>query len=298
LAAIEAAARCDVRVLLEGQSGTGKELIARAIHFGSARADKPFIPINCSAIPESLLESELFGHVKGAFTGAVSAKKGLFEVANGGTLFLDEIGDMGTGLQSKLLRVLEDQEIRPLGGTQSAKVDVRVVTATNRDLESAVREGGFREDLFYRINVITIKIPPLRERGEDIEPLVRHFLDKYGGDLGKPETGITDDAMGYLKKYRWPGNVRELQNIIERALLISDGGLIEPEHLPEGVKAEDRFVEKAIERKFSIEDYTKEFIRHYQSDFTEQQIADMLGITRKALWEKRKRWGLGKHLDN
>ncbi len=279
-------------VLLLGETGTGKELVSRAIHFNSSRADKPFIPINCSAIPENLLESELFGHVRGAFTGAITSKKGLFEEANGGTVFLDEIGDLSIGLQSKLLRVLEDQEIRPVGGTQSIKVDLRFITATNRDIEKAVKEGSFREDLFYRINVITIKLPPLRERKEDIELLVRFFIQKYSKDLGKAVNEIDDAALKILKTYHWHGNIRELQNIIERAILISEDGIIKVEHLPEGIKAEGSFLHQAVTGKLSIEDYTKAFIQKYQNEFNEQQLADMLGITRKSLWEKRKRWGI------
>jgi DNA-binding NtrC family response regulator len=279
-------------VLLLGETGTGKELIARAIHYNSTRAEKPFIPINCSAIPDALLESELFGHLKGAFTGAVTSKKGLFEVANGGTVFLDEIGELGIGLQSKLLRVLENQEIRPVGGTQSVKVEVRFISATNKDLESLVKEGRFREDLFYRINVVTVKIPPLRDRSGDIEPLARHFISRYCRELGKPGQEIDRLALEYLKKYNWPGNIRELQNIIERALIISETGYIAPEHLPENIKNESNFMAESLDRKLSIEEYTKEFIQKYQNLYTEQQIADMLGITRKALWEKRKRWGI------
>jgi DNA-binding NtrC family response regulator len=279
-------------VLILGETGTGKELIARAVHFNSNRADKPFIPINCSAIPENLLESELFGYVKGAFTGAVSSKKGLFEEAHRGTVFLDEIGDLGTGLQSKLLRVLEDQEIRPVGGTQSTKVDIRVLCATNRDLDAAVKEGSFRGDLFYRINVITLKLPPLRERREDIPLLVRYFIQKYSHEFGKVIRDVEEEALEHLRSYPWPGNIRELQNIIERSILIADDDLIGEEHLPEGINAEDPFIHEAIEGRLSIEDYTKAFIQRYQQEHTEQQLADMLGITRKSLWERRKKWGL------
>lgn len=282
-------------VLLLGETGTGKELIARAIHFNSNRADKPFIPINCSAIPENLLESELFGHVKGAFTGAIVTKKGLFEEASGGTIFLDEIGDLSINLQSKLLRVLEDQEIRPVGGTQSIKVDIRFISATNKDIVSAVKEGSFREDLFYRINVITIKLPPLRERKEDIELLVRHFIQKFSIELGKKVNDIDEEALRYIKKYNWPGNIRELQNVIERAILISDSSIISSEHLPEEmVSSNNSFYDYALSNKLSIEEYTKSFIQRYQNDYTEQQLADMLGITRKSLWEKRKKWSMPK----
>jgi DNA-binding NtrC family response regulator len=280
-------------VLLLGETGTGKELIARAIHFNSSRADKPFIPINCSAIPENLLESELFGHIRGAFTGAFTSKKGLFEEASGGTIFLDEIGDLSINLQSKLLRVLEDQEIRPVGGTQNIKVDVRFIAATNKDIVSAVKEGNFREDLFYRINVITIKLPPLRERKEDIDLLVKHFIDKFSTELGKKINGIDEESLKHIKRYNWPGNIRELQNVIERAILISDDGIIKPEHLPEEMTSSNlSFHDYALSNKFSIEEYTKAFILKYQNDYTEQQLADMLGITRKSLWEKRKKWAI------
>lgn len=281
-------------VLLLGETGTGKELLARAIHFNSKRADKPFIPINCSAIPENLLESEFFGHVKGAFTGAVGFKKGLFEEANGGTVFLDEIGNLSIGLQSKLLRVLEDYQIRPVGGTQSVKVDLRFICATNKNLEATVKEGMFREDLFYRINVITIKLPPLRERKEDIEPLVKYLIRKYSGELGKPAMDMASDTLQLLTDYHWPGNVRELQNIIERAILIADDGVIGAEQLPDNVKTKMSFADQVLDDRLSIEDYTKTFIQKYQHDCTEQQLADMLGITRKSLWEKRKRWGINR----
>jgi DNA-binding NtrC family response regulator len=279
-------------VLILGETGTGKELIARAIHFNSKRTDKPFVPINCSAIPENLLESELFGYVKGAFTGAFSSKSGLFLHADKGTVFLDEIGDLSTGLQAKLLRVLEDREIRPVGGTEGIKIDIRFIFATNKDLEKMVKEGTFRADLFYRINVITIRIPALRERPEDIEPLVEYIVQNYSKELGKPIKGIDTEAMNYIKTYKWYGNVRELQNVIERAILLAEDGIITAEHLPENIRNESSFVQNAIMDKLSIEEYTKAFIMKYQNSYNEKQIADMLGITRKALWEKRKKWGL------
>jgi transcriptional regulator with PAS, ATPase and Fis domain len=254
----------------------------------------PFVPINCSAIPENLLETELFGHVRGAFTGAVTSKKGILEEAEGGTVFLDEIGDMSLALQAKLLRVIEDQVIRPVGGTKGNKVDIRFVTATNKDLRAAVRQGTFREDLYYRINVITLQIPPLRDRKEDILSLSRHYLEKYSHDMGKQAKAIAPEAMDIMMGYEWSGNVRELQNVIERAILISDGNVIGAEHLPVGVRPAASFSDTVFEKKLSIEDYTKAFIQQYQSEFNEQQLAEMLGITRKSLWEKRKKWGIQK----
>ena len=283
-------------VLLLGETGTGKELFARAIHYNSLRREKPFIPINCSAIPENLLESELFGYMRGAFTGAVNSKRGLFEEADGGTVFLDEIGDLSLALQSKLLRVMDDHEIRPLGGVQSRKVDIRFITATNKDIAKAVKVGVFREDLFYRINVVTLKLPPLRERKEDILVLAKYFLKIYSKELGKKEVKfIEEKAERLLVEYYWPGNVRELQNIIERAVLITESNIIFTEHLPESLRADSSFAAESLEKALTIEEYTKEFIRKYQDTNSEQKISQMLGITRKALWEKRKRWGLLKN---
>jgi DNA-binding NtrC family response regulator len=279
-------------VLLLGETGTGKELFARVIHHNSSRRDMPFVPINCSAIPENLLETELFGHLKGAFTGAVASKKGLLEEADGGTVFLDEIGDMSLPLQAKLLRVIEDQVIRPVGSTKGTKVDIRFITATNQDLRAAVRAGTFREDLYYRINVISLQIPPLRERKEDIRSLVTHYLEKYGHEMGKPVQGVAPEALDVMANYEWPGNVRELQNVVERAILIAEEGLITVECLPDGIKNNGAFEEEVFDRKLTIEDYTKAFIVRHQKQHNEQQIADMLGITRKSLWEKRKKWGI------
>ena len=279
-------------VLLLGETGTGKELFARVIHHNSSRRDMPFVPINCSAIPETLLETELFGHVRGAFTGAVASKKGLLEEADGGTVFLDEIGDMSLPLQAKLLRVIEDQVIRPVGSTKGTKIDIRLITATNQDLRAAVRENAFREDLYYRINVISLLIPPLRDRKEDIRSLVKHYLDRYTHEMGKQVKDIAPAALDVMTNYLWPGNVRELQNVVERAILIADGDTITPECLPEGIKGDGTFQTAVFDRKLTIEDYTKAFIQRYQLQFNEQQIADMLGITRKSLWEKRKKWGI------
>ena len=224
-------------VLITGESGTGKELVARAIHEASDRREKPFVSINCGAFPETLLESELFGYLKGAFTGADSNKKGIIESAHGGTLFLDEIGDTSLLMQVKLLRVLQERVVRPLGGTIDFSVDVRLIASTNRDLQTMVSAGQFREDFYYRVSVIPIHVPPLRERREDIEPLARHFLRRFALQMGKPLRDIDPEALSAMSRYSWPGNVRELENAIERAVAISDGGdsSVRLGHLPEPV---------------------------------------------------------------
>lgn len=228
----------NVTVLLRGETGTGKEVFARAIHQHSDRSNMPFVTQNCAALPEQLLESELFGYKKGAFTGAINEKKGLFDIANGGTLFLDEIGDMPIALQSKLLRVLQENEIRPLGGTQSHKVDVRIVAATHCDLESKIKAGEFREDLFFRLSIFPIELPPLRERDNDVISLAEHFIDKCENDYAREISGISPAAIEQLLAYEYPGNVRELQNIIERAVLLCEqGGSIVPEYLPSSMRS-------------------------------------------------------------
>ena len=220
-------------VLLQGESGTGKELIAKALHAHSPRRNKPFIPVNTGAVPSDLLESTLFGHVRGAFTSAVNSKKGLFEVANGGTLFLDEIGTMGMDMQAKILRVLQDRRFMQLGGTQEIQVDVRIITATNVNLQNAVREGRFREDLFYRLNVISLELPPLRSRRQDIPLLAAHFLKFYSEENGVPERALAPEALRIMMDYEWPGNVRELENAIERGVVLSTTRTITPELLPQ-----------------------------------------------------------------
>jgi two-component system, NtrC family, response regulator PilR len=225
-------ANTKTNVLVCGESGTGKELVARAIHDQSERREQPFVAVNCGAIPENLLESELFGHVKGAFTGAVQNKAGLFETAHKGTLFLDEIGELPASLQVKLLRVIQDKAVRRVGGTSDQLVDVRIIAATNRRLEEEVAASRFREDLYYRLNVIQIGLPPLRDRTEDIPLLVTHFLEKYAQELGKPVAGFSEAAMERLLEYGFPGNVRELENMVERAVALSQGGTIGPESLP------------------------------------------------------------------
>jgi two-component system response regulator PilR (NtrC family) len=225
-------------VMISGESGTGKELIARAIHYNSGRGERPFVSINCGALPDELLESELFGHMKGSFTGATSQKKGLFEVANGGTIFLDEIGETSAAMQIKLLRVLQERRIRRVGGTEEIPVEVRVITAKNQDLERMVRDKQFREDLYYRINVIAIEMPPLRDKPEDIPALAEHFLSKYRKIVGKPvRGGIAKPAMEHLESYDWPGNVRQLENVIERAVALEATDEIQPESLSPEVRA-------------------------------------------------------------
>jgi DNA-binding NtrC family response regulator len=293
LAEVRRVADSRSNVLLLGETGTGKELFARAVHAQSSRRDRPFVPINCSAIPESLVESELFGYQRGAFTGALAAKHGLFEEADGGTVFLDEIGELNPHLQSKLLRVIDDREIRALGATQSRKVDLRFVAATNVDITRAVSGGRFREDLLYRINVITLQLPPLRERREDIPLLVGRFIEQFAAEFGRPLAAIDPEALKTLERYPWPGNVRELRNVVERAALVAEGTTLLPAHLPESLRSAPPSPEEAPGAfTLSIEDYTKQFILAHEGACSEQQIADMLGITRKALWEKRKRWGL------
>lgn len=288
-------------VLLEGESGTGKELIARAIHSNSPRRDRPFVPVNCAALPDQLLESELFGHEKGAFTGAVGFKPGLIETADGGTLFLDEIGDLGIALQVKLLRVIQEQEVRRVGGTVAAKVDVRIIAATNRDLTKLVKEGLFREDLFYRLNVVRILLPPLRERREDIPMLAHHFLQKFsGGD--KPIRGFVPETMTLLQRHRWPGNVRELENVIERAVSLSHGPLVLPDDLPEVVRAAGAAGgAEASQREpheknalLTLEEMEKQYLLRVLREVGGNKVkaAKILGIDRRTLYRMAERFGL------
>ncbi len=251
--AIGRIAGTDVTVLLRGESGTGKELVAGAIHHYSRRSGRPFVAVSCAAIPGTLLESEMFGHERGAFTDAKERRLGKFELAHGGTLYLDEIGDMPVDLQTKLLRALQERTMERVGGQESIPIDVRVLAATNRDLEALMKEGGFREDLYYRLNVVTVHLPPLRERRRDIPLLVEHFLAKHGEELG--ERGVAPEALDRLVGYEWPGNVRELENIIQRAMVMATAGVILPEHLPIGPVsaaasvAVDATLEEIIERK-------------------------------------------------
>jgi transcriptional regulator with PAS, ATPase and Fis domain len=289
-------------VLLEGESGTGKELIARAVHANSPRRERLFVPVNCAALPDTLLETELFGHEKGAFTGAAGVKQGLFETAHEGTIFLDEIGDMGLSLQVKLLRVIQEQEVRRVGGTGSIKVDVRIVAATNRDLASLVKEGRFREDLFYRLNVVRIGLPPLRERREDITMLAHHFLQKFSGGTTSQITGFVPDALELLQRYHWPGNVRELENAIERAVSLSHGPLVLPDDLPDtirnaGAMSCDDTVGKGSGKEEALLTLDEVQKRHLMRVLRETggnkaRAAKILGIDRRTLYRMAERFGL------
>jgi len=276
-------------VLIKGESGTGKELVARAIHYNSARAEGRFVPVDCSSLAEGLLESELFGHVKGAFTGAFTAKKGLFEEANLGTLFLDEVGDISPALQSKLLRVLQEHEFKRVGGTENIKVDVRIIAATNKELESLIKEGKFREDLYYRLNVVQIAIPPLRDRKDDIPLLVYHFLEKYNVLNSKELGGVSKEAMESLTKYSWPGNVRELENCIERAVILKRKGFIEPEDLTEQIRAERAAPAvlplREMERRSIVQALEK-------AGWNKMKAAEILGIDRRTLYRMAERYGI------
>jgi DNA-binding NtrC family response regulator len=281
-------------VLIQGESGTGKELIARAIHSNSERHDGPFVAVDCGTLAETLLESELFGHEKGAFTGAVGSKKGLLEMAHGGTCFLDEIGDITSALQSKLLRVLQEREIRRVGGQEAIGVNVRVVAASNKDLMKLVKSGKFREDLYYRLNVVTIQLPPLRERTDDIPLLVRYFLQKYGVTNTKKVTDISPKAMVLLQQYDWPGNVRELEHTIERAIVLTPHTTIVPEDLPPAISSQaPPPVGKDTGWK-TLDQLEREQIlkvlEAYKGD--EVQAAEILGIHRKTLQRKLKEYGL------
>jgi transcriptional regulator with PAS, ATPase and Fis domain len=287
LVLVERVATSDVPILLRGESGSGKELVARAVHSSSGRAERPFVSENCGALPETLLESALFGHVRGAFTGALRPRIGLFEAADGGTLFLDEIGEMSLGMQTKLLRVLEDGMVRPLGSERAREVDVRVIAATHRDLEQMVSERSFREDLYYRLNVIALPIPPLRERSSDIPLLVRHFLEKHGPADRKPT--IARDALEALTRHPWPGNVRQLENELRRALLLSDGQ-IRREHLTIA-GAEGEPVDLGLDVRARVDRLEAELVREAlaRTNGNQTQAAKLLGVSRFGLSKMLKR---------
>ncbi|MEE9268969.1 MAG: sigma-54 dependent transcriptional regulator [Candidatus Krumholzibacteria bacterium] len=296
-ALVDKVATTNSTILLGGESGTGKELIARAIHFRSNRANNPFVSINCGALPESLLESELFGHVKGSFTGAIRDKEGLFKVAQGGTFFLDEVGETSPTIQVKLLRVLQEREIIPVGGTNPIKVDVRLIAATNSDLEKDIKTNKFRADLYYRLNVFPINLPPLRRRKEDIPLLVAHFLKKFNENL-KPEKHkeIHKDALDLLIDYGWPGNVRELENVIERAVILEDSDKIGIESLPDNIRCRERTSQRLITDKaqVTLEELEKEYLIKVLEDtnWQKKRASAILGINASTLYRKIQRYGL------
>lgn len=305
----------DITVLIQGESGTGKELAARAIHQHSPRRDKPLINVNCAAIPESLIESELFGHEKGSFTGATAARQGLVEAAEGGTLFLDEIGELPMEAQARLLRVLQESEVRRVGSVHARKVDVRLVAATHRNLKQLVKEGLFREDLYYRLQVIEISLPPLRDRDTDVLDIADHLIKKHSRRLAldKPPA-LSKQARDVMLKYDWPGNVRELENAIQRSLILADDGQIDASDL--GINEEDWQIPETLaasnestvqastanhsspsapapnDEDLSLEDYFQHFVVEHQDNMSETELAQKLGISRKCLWERRQRLGI------
>ena len=287
----------DSTILVLGESGTGKEMVAKAIHYNGPRKDKPFIPVNCSAIPENLLESELFGHTRGSFTGAVKDKVGKFEAANHGTIFLDEIGTMPMHLQTKLLRVLQEQEVERVGSSRPIKLDVRVIAATNVNLEEEIRKGLFREDLYYRLNVIPITLPPLRERVADVLPLVKHFTAKYCKAMNRPLMTVSREAVEALEQYQWPGNVRELENVIERTVALTESDHIDLDDLPRGIRdeARTRVSEQGVDLVKTLADIEKKMILDALAlaKGVKAQAAAMLRINRTTLVEKMRRLGLG-----
>lgn len=291
---IKLIATASANVLITGESGSGKELVARAIHNSGPRKGKHFVPINCTAIPEQLLESELFGHMKGSFTGAIENKKGLFEEADKGTLFLDEIGDLSLPLQAKLLRVLQDKQIRAVGDSKLKQIDVRIVAATHRDLKSMIHEGKFREDLYYRLNVVPIRVPPLRERIEDIPLLVERFIEKFATQNRSQVRRISPEALSVLMAHQWPGNVRELENTIERAMVLSPGDTIEKNVILESALEEARInVQKLQDDKPTLEKLEERYIQSILTEVNNKkdEAAKILGISRRTLYRKERLYG-------
>jgi two-component system nitrogen regulation response regulator NtrX len=295
---IAVAAPTNGRVLIHGENGSGKELVARAIHGQSGRRDGPFVEVNCAAIPEELIESELFGHEKGAFTGAVARRRGRFELAHGGTLFLDEVGDMSLKTQVRVLRALEEQAFQRVGGKDTVKVDVRVIAASNRDLAGLIRDGAFREDLYYRLAVIPIDVPPLRARKNDVPELVEHFLDQFCAENGKRRKTIAGDALAYFLAYDWPGNVRELRNMVERLVIMSPRDVIGPDDLPTPLRSKDEAPVVAEARERSLREAREQFERAYilaelhAHDWNMTRTAERLGIERSHLYRKIKAYNI------
>jgi transcriptional regulator with PAS, ATPase and Fis domain len=282
-------AATDATVLVLGESGTGKELVARAVHERSERRESPLVTVNCAAIPESLLESELFGHEKGAFTGALANHVGLVEEAHGGTLFLDEIGELSLSAQARLLRLLQESEVRRVGSTRTHKVDVRLIAATHRDLESMMKLGQFRSDLYFRLRVFEIRLPPLRERKGDLQLLSAKLLERIRARLNRPHITLSKDAHAALAAHHWPGNVRELENALERAVILCEGTTLTADLL--ALEQQQQQL-PADEAATSMEDYFVRFVREHQDDMGEMELAEALGISRKSLWEKRHRLNL------
>jgi DNA-binding NtrC family response regulator len=292
---VEMVGDSDVTVLLTGESGTGKELVARAIHHKSPRADGPFVTMNCGALPDNLFESELFGYEKGAFTGALATKAGRFELAHGGTLLLDEIGELSLKSQVDFLRVLETKEFRRLGGTKVVKVDARIIAATNRNLTEAVKQGDFREDLFYRLNVVPIKLPPLREHGDDIPLLVETFLPAFCAQHQRAPKEVSREAMRLLRLYAWPGNIRQLRNLLERLVVTVREDMIQPQHLPEEIQASKGDIRTMVVTLGSpLEEIEKEVIRRTLAEVTNhrEKVAKLLGISLRSLQYKIKEYGI------
>jgi transcriptional regulator with PAS, ATPase and Fis domain len=279
-------------VLIFGETGTGKELVARAMHYNSERAERPFVAVNCGALTETLLESELFGHVKGAFTGAIANHEGFFRKADKGTLFLDELSEVSHGLQVKLLRAIQEREVMPVGGREVHKFDVRLIAATNKDLEDEVKKGTFREDLFYRINVITIPLPPLRDRKEDVPLLVNHFLQKYAQRLGRPSVKISREALQVLVNYDWPGNVRELENMIERAVALCEGNVIEATDLPEKLTQVRIAIRDLDEYEMTLDALEEQHIKKVLHKVSGDKVkaSQILGINLSTLYRKLARY--------
>jgi transcriptional regulator with PAS, ATPase and Fis domain len=292
---IKMVSRTDTTVLITGKTGTGKELVAKAVHFNSKRKEKPFVVVNSSAIPETLLESELFGYVKGAFTGALRDKRGLFQEAHEGTLFLDEIGEIPPSIQVKLLRAIEDEIITPVGGTKGEKVDIRLLAATNHELQEEVNKGSFRSDLYYRLRVLSIHLPDLKDRREDIPLLAKYFLKKYNSSLKKEVRMISKKTLNLLLDYDWPGNVRELEHVMERAVLVCDSEDILPEHLPPEIQfPEESPIRKAGQEGKPLDVMEKEYIKMIlkKTDGHKSRAASILGIDRRTLYRKLKNYGI------
>ncbi len=304
LALVDRAAPSKSTVLITGESGTGKELVARAIHFSSPRKDGPFISVNCMALNPGVLESELFGHEKGSFTGAVAMKRGRFELAHGGTLFLDEIGELSHDMQVKLLRVLQERKIERVGGGEEIDVDIRIVTATNKDLQEEVQKGTFREDLYYRLNVVHIQLPPLRERREDVPLLASHFAGKVAREQGVERRAFSTEAMDYLSGYEWPGNIRQLENVVERCMVLASGEMITVEDLPQEIRDEETQLKSAVDLlpvKLDLADTLEKIeaalIRRalVRTDFVQVKAAEMLNVSKSLLQYKLKKYQITGH---